>query len=175
MNPDDSVLFIESSEIVYNSRLKKYNEITAENLHTFHFHGNPEDFPLSALIVLPDSYEEEVVDLLAGLNLTQDLQAVRPRAVVRDLLDILLDFKRVLDGFSGLVIVSTAAFMVLVLGLQIRQRRGEMTILYRIGGGRHTVQCLLALEVGILLTVSAILALGAALAVAAAIRSWIAG
>jgi putative ABC transport system permease protein len=174
-NPDDSVLFIEASEIVYNSRLKKYNEVKRDNLDTFHFHGDEDLFPVSALIVVPRSYKEEVVSLLAEINLTPGLQAVRPTKIVKEILAILLDVKRILDGFSGLVLLSTAAFLVLVISLQIRQRKDEMAILYRIGGGRHAVQTLLGLELLILVAVSACLAGGLAWAALALIRSFVMG
>jgi len=173
-NPDDSVLFIEASEIVYNSRLKKYNEITSENINTFHFHGDMSEFPLSALIVNPSSYKEEVVDLLAELNLTKNLQAVRPSKVVNDIMEILLDIKKILDGYAILIFLTTAAFMVLIISLQVRQRKDEMMILYRIGGGKHTVKALLGIEVLILLTISATLAFMASLAVLAAIDAYLA-
>ncbi len=172
-NPDDSVLFIESSEIVYNSRLKKFNEITHDNINTFHFHGDVSGFPLSALIVLPASYEEEVVKLLAELNLTRSLQAVRPTRTVEEILAILLDIKRLLDGFSILVLISTAAFMILVIWLQIRQRKGEMLILDRMGGGKHAMKALLLIEVTILVLTSACLAFAGSAAATSVIRSFI--
>lgn len=174
-NPDDAVLFVEASEIVYNSLLKKYNEITPENVHTFHFHGDRDDFPLSAVIAVPATYREEVMSLLTRLNLTRDLQAVRPTEKVQEILNILLDVKRIFDGFSVLVLVSTAAFMVLVVSLQIRQRRGERLILYRIGGGRYTVQALLGLEVLMLLLISLALAVLLSLGALAVIRAYITG
>ena len=172
-NPDDAVLFLEAGEVVYNSRLKKYNEVTPGNIQSFHFHGDPAEFPVSALILLPADYEEEVL-ALSRINLSGDMQAVRPAAVVQEILGILLDVKRVFDGFSLLLLVSTAAFMVLVLSLQVRQRRGEMIILYRIGGGRHAVEALLAMEVGVLLAVSALLAVLLSTGVTALVRAYLA-
>ena len=170
-NPDDAVLFLEAGEVVYNSRLKKYNEVTPENIQSFHFHGDPASFPVSALILVPEDYEEEVL-ALSRINLSDDMQAVRPTAVVEEILGILLDVKRVFDGFSLLLLISTAAFMVLVLSLQVRQRRGEMLILYRIGGGRHAVEAMLAMEVGILLAVSALLAVLFSAGVEALVRMY---
>jgi putative ABC transport system permease protein len=174
-NPDDAVLFIEASEVVYNSLLKKYNEITPENVHTFHFHGDQGAFPLSAVIAVPATYREEVMDLLTRLNLTRDLQAVRPSEKVEEILNILLDVKRIFDAFSVLVLVSTAAFLVLVVSLQIRQRRGERLILYRIGGGRHTVQALLGIELLLLFLMSLALAVLLSLGALAVIRAYITG
>lgn len=173
-NPDDAVLFIEASEIVYNSRLKKYNEITLENMHTFHFHGSRDTFPLSAAILVPADYREEVL-MLSELNLSKELQAVRPTAIVEEILDILLNMKRVFDGFSALVALSTAAFMVLVISLQIRQRKGEMLILYHIGGGKHLVKTLLGIEVLILVAASTLLALILSTAVLSMARSFLMG
>jgi putative ABC transport system permease protein len=174
LNPDDAVLFIEASEIVYNSRLKKYNEITAENMHSFHFHGDRDTFPLSALILVPANYREEVLTL-SELNLSKGLQAVRPTGIVEEILDILLNVKRVFDGFSALVFVSTVAFMILVISLQIRQRRGEMLILYHIGGGKHLVKTLLGIEVVILVAASGLLAFILSMTVLSMARSYLTG
>lgn len=172
-NPDDSVLFIESSEIVYNSRLKKYNEITKENLHTFHFHGDQDELPLSAVIAAPASYEEEVVELLAKINLTKELQAIRPTKVVDEIMEILLNLKRILDGFSLMIFITTAAFMALVLSLQIQQRKNERQILYRIGGGKNMVIAILGVEALILVLISACLAVGAGFSMSALINAYL--
>jgi putative ABC transport system permease protein len=165
---DESIQFIESSEVKYNSRLKKYTEITAKNRDTFHFHGDNSAFPLTALIVIPASHKEKTLvasetrlgpsreEIAAGG--VHQLQVVEPSRKIAEILELLLDFKRVLDGFSGLVLLSTAAFLFLVLSLLFRLRRDEMEIIYKIGGSRHAMEMLLGIETAILLAVSFLLA-----------------
>jgi len=179
---DDSVLFIEASEVVYNSRLAKYTEITRENIDSFHFHGDESAFPLSALIIAAASDKERVLvkcetnlptrsaELEAGS--TELLQAVEPSEIIFEILALIFDIKRILDGFSGLVILSTAAFLFLVLSLLFRLRHDEMQIIYKIGGSRHAMEMLLGIETLILLAVSFILAAGLSFLLVAGARSF---
>ncbi len=167
---DDTVIFIEASEVKYNSRLKKYNEITPENVHTFHFHGDTGDYPLSALVLVPESDKERVL-VKSETDLDGEVQAVTPSKVIADILGIIFDVKKVLDGFSGLVFLSTAAFLFLVLSLQFRLRKDEMEIIYRIGGSRHSMEMLLGLETMILLGVSLVLAAALSLILIEAARA----
>ena len=161
---DESILFIEASEVKYNSRLKKYNEVTRQNIDSFHFHGDASDFPLTALIVVPASHKEKVL-VMADTNLSTDqeaaeteslagLQAIAPTDIISEILALIFDVKKILDSFSGLVLVSTGAFLFLVLSLLFRLRRDEMEIIYRIGGSRHAMKMMLGIETAILLGVS---------------------
>jgi len=179
----DTVIFIESNEVKYNSRLKEYNEVTPKNFHTFHYHGDENTFPLTALIVLPDSDKERVL-VKSETNLparpedieaqkVEPLQAVTPSKVIADILGLLLDVKKVLDGFSGLVILSTAAFLFLVLSLLFQLRRDEMEIIYKIGGSRYAMEMLLGIETAILLAASLVLAAGLSALLIAGARSYL--
>jgi hypothetical protein len=47
------VLRTEADRIIANPSVVEYNEITAENIGDFHFHGDPAAFPLTAVIVQP--------------------------------------------------------------------------------------------------------------------------
>ena len=43
------------ANVVASAKLVQYTEITAENIDSFHFHGAPEDYPLSAVIAVPST------------------------------------------------------------------------------------------------------------------------
>ena len=47
------VLSREDGNVVANASVVQYNEITAENIDSFHFHGDLGAFPLTAILVLP--------------------------------------------------------------------------------------------------------------------------
>ncbi len=47
------VLSREGSRITANASVVQYNEITAENADSFHFHGDLSDYPISAVIAVP--------------------------------------------------------------------------------------------------------------------------
>ena len=36
-----------------NASVVQYNEITAENIDSFHFHGDRSDYPVTAVIAIP--------------------------------------------------------------------------------------------------------------------------
>ncbi len=179
---DESILFIEANEVKYNSRLKKYNEVTRRNIDNFHFHGDADDFPLSALIVVPDSHKEKVL-VMSETNLSTDrsangaeipagLQAIAPTDIISEILALIFDIKKILDSFSGLVLVSTGAFLFLVLSLLFRLRRDEMEIIFRIGGSRHAMEMMLGIETAILLGASFVVAGLLSLIVTALARSY---
>ena len=175
---DDTIIFIEASEVKYNSRLKKYNEVTPRNAGTFHFHGDEDAFPLSALIVVPASDKERVL-VWAETNQPLDgsesgavpLQAVFPSDEVAKILEIIFDVKTILDSFSVLTAVCSSAFLFLVLSLLYRLRKDETEIIYRIGGSRHAIVMLLGLETALVLLVSLVLALLLSLALKGAVAA----
>ena len=54
----------EGNRTVYNAALEQAIEITSKNLHTFHFHGEHGDLPLTAILALP--HDERASALLEG-------------------------------------------------------------------------------------------------------------
>ena len=47
-----------------NAKLLQFNEITDENIDSFHFHGSPANYPITAIIALP--HDEKAGALLRG-------------------------------------------------------------------------------------------------------------
>jgi len=47
------VLKKEDGVIVGNAAVVQYNEIAPDNIDSFHFHGDPSGFPLTAVIAVP--------------------------------------------------------------------------------------------------------------------------
>lgn len=146
------VLRREGNLVVANGSVMKYNEITADNVGTFHFHGDPATFPVTAVIALPRS--EKASTLLRGRYLAEDerVQVVEPAAVMEKLLDTIFTVQRFV--IAAVVIVSLSTFMTaaLVFLLSLRLRRREIETLHKIGGARTAVFAVLASEiVGVLL------------------------
>lgn len=48
-----ALLSATDDELIANASLVQFNEITPANMGSFHFHGNDNDFPLTAVIVVP--------------------------------------------------------------------------------------------------------------------------
>jgi len=153
--------------------LPTHTRITRENIHTFHFHGDPDDFPLTAIIAVPD--DDKARALLLGDYVAEDsrFQAVRPGIVIEELMGLVIELRRFFDVQHLFMVGVTVLLVILVTMLSLRLRRGEMETMFYIGCSRFTVFRLLAAEWLILLALSALLAgAGAWLALEAA-REWI--
>lgn len=137
-----------------------FQELDEVTRASFHLHGDGEELPISSVLVFPSDRRQHD-QLLGELALDPALQAVRPVAVVRTVLGIVL---RVRDGGTAalaLVATSTGAFVGLVLLLSLRLRRDELALYRRMGASRRTVAALVGVEV-LVLGLSASLVAGVA-------------
>lgn len=172
------VLERKDGEVVGNASVVQYNEVTDENIASFHFHGNPDDFPITAVLVLP--HDAKSATLLRGRYEGPDErdQIVRPRVVMDELLDTVLTVERFVVAAFVLVGVATLATAALVFLLSIRLRRREIETLVKIGGSRARVRAILLAEVVSVVLASVILAALLTWAVSGLatelIRSWVA-
>ena len=65
------VLRREGNKIVGNASVMEFNEITPENIDSFHFHGDPAGFPLTAVIAIP--VDEKSGTILRGRYLSDEI------------------------------------------------------------------------------------------------------
>jgi putative ABC transport system permease protein len=164
-----AVLKTEADRIVANASLLQYNEITADNIDSFHFHGDNSELPLTAILPAPRSDKARV--LIQGRY--QDhkaLQLLEPRAVIDQLLATVFAVQRYVLVAMGLVALATAAVVLLVFLLSWRARRPEQDTLHRLGGSQTTILSLMLAEVVIVFAVSALLA-----ALLVALTHWFGG
>jgi putative ABC transport system permease protein len=152
------VLKRDGETIVANAAVVQYREITPDNLNEFHFHGNQEDFPLSAVIVVPKDVKAGV--LLEGRfqDPVATVRLVRPVEVMDELLATVLTVRQYVLAAVLLVGLATLAAIILVFVLSARLRRNEMLTMIRIGAAPGRVMAILATEVILVLAVSLILA-----------------
>ena len=127
----------------------------------FHYHGDADRLPLTALLLFPEDEEARTI-LKARINGRRTEQALRPERVVDDLLAVVFRVKALLDRIALLLGLSTAALVALVAGLSLRVRAPELRTLDRIGAPKGFVARLVMLELGL------VLVLGAGLAAAGA-------
>ena len=154
-----SVLTRTDGAITANASLVQYNEITADNIREFHFHGDTSGFPISAVIAVPN--DEKSSTLLRG-RFQDDLiqgQLVLPRTVLGKLLETVFTVQNYV--VLGLVMLSlaTVAVITLVFLLSQQLRRGEFFTLKRMGASRGFVALLVASELGFVFTGSLVLAI----------------
>ncbi len=143
----------------------QYNEITSDNIDSFHFHGDPGEFPATAVIAIPD--DEKSSAMLQGRYQDEAaVQIVRPDAVMADLLGTVFTVERYVVAGAGIVGLATLATALLVFLLSLRQRSRERETLSKIGGSRGAIRLLMGSEI-IFVTTAAVLL--------TAILTWLAG
>jgi len=154
------VLGREGNRVIANASVVQYNEITEENLESFHFHGDLSDYPLTAVLVVPP--DQRASALLQGrYQSDEDLaQIVTPVAVMEDLLGTILTVERFVVAGAVIVGLATLATAALVFLLSLRLRRRERLTLFKIGGSRLAVASVMASEVVVVLASGALLAAG---------------
>jgi len=144
----NAVLSRTDTSITANAALIQYNEITAENVRDFHFHGDTSDFPLSAVIAVP--VDEKSKTLLRGRFQEGTVigQLVIPSLVLADLLETVFTVQNYV--ILGLVMLSlaTVAVITLVFLLSQQLRQGEFFTLKRMGASRGFIATLVASELG---------------------------
>jgi len=153
------------SPVVRTVRLPQYQEITAENRDSYHFHGATEDFPLTALILVPKGARERTL-ARGHFQASETRVLLEPGQVIREILGLVLEVKRLFDANMLIVGLSTVMFMVLVMMLSARLRRDEMSTLARLGCPMVTLFWVQAWELVLLLGISVVSAtvLGAGIA-----------
>lgn len=150
------VLERDERRITAKASVVQFNRITADNIDSFHFHGDLSGYPISAVIAIPRDAKSRA--LLLGRYEGIDGQIARPRAVMEELLDTVFTVRRYVVAALALVAVATLTTGALVFLLSFRLRRREVETLVKIGGSRGRVAAVLASEVVF------VLALGLALA-----------
>ena len=172
-NTDASVVLERgASNVTANAALVEFTEVTPTNITSFHFHGEPADFPVSAVIPVPK--DEKSATLLRGRYQGPEatVQILAARSVVEELLGLVFRIKRFFDANAALVGVATGLFLVLVVLLSLRLRRPEMETLFRVGCARGLMARLMAAELAAIGAVSLTLALGCAAATIALVSLW---
>jgi putative ABC transport system permease protein len=156
---EDATVVIERTDanVIASAKLVEYTEITDDNRDSFHFHGDAQQYPISAIIALPEDHRSGTI--LRGRYLEDERlhQLVVPATVIDGLLANIFRIKHVLDAVISVVAIATALALTLVFALSIRLRQREIATVFRIGGSRLTIARLLAAEIAIIVAASAVL------------------
>jgi putative ABC transport system permease protein len=172
-NTDSSVLLNRNTtNVTANAALVEFTEVTPQNIASFHFHGDPDQFPLSAIIPVP--LDEKSATLLRGRYQGPEatVQILAARSVVEELLGLVFRIKRFFDANAVLVGVATGLFLLLIVLLSLRLRRPEMETLFRLGCARGLIAKLVATELLAIGGVSLALALLGAQLTLAVVSLW---
>ena len=148
------VLKRDGDKIVANASVVQYNEITEENMDSFHFHGDEAVFPLTAVIIVPN--DDKASALLQGRYVSDEerVQIVRASSVMDELLATILTVQSYVVTAVVVIGLSTLATAALVFMLSVRLRRREILTMMKIGGARSTIVGVLASEIVIVLAIA---------------------
>jgi putative ABC transport system permease protein len=154
------VLRREGNKVIANASVVQYNEITSDNMESFHFHGDLSEFPVTAVLVVPK--DDRASALLQGRYLSPDerVQVGAPAAVMDDLLATILTVQSYVITAVVIVGLSTLATAALVFMLSLRLRRREIETMIKIGGTRASVFAVLTSEIAVVLLMGVVLAAG---------------
>lgn len=151
------VLERSDDKIVANASVRQYNQITDDNVASFHFHGDPAAFPITAVIADPHDAKSATI-LLGHYQGDERLQLLRPGVVMDELLATILTVQTVVTTALVVVGAATLATAALVFMLSLRLRRQEIRTMSRIGGAAWRIATTVATEIVLVLCLGGALA-----------------
>ncbi len=150
-----SALLSRSDErITANASVVQYNEITSDNIDSFHFHGELGRYPLTGVIAVPKSERAGVILLGRYEGADEVAQILPPARVMDELLDTILTIQSYVLAAVAVLAAATLATAGLVFWLGIRLRGRELETLWKIGGSRGAVAGMLVSEVVVVLVLA---------------------
>lgn len=155
----DSLLLSRSeSGVVASPAVLSYTEITPENIGSFHFHGNPENYPITSVIVLPGDKKSELM-LRGRYQQDQGLQMVVPEAIVDELVDTVVSVRDLLLLAAISIGLATLLITAMVFLLSIQLRKAEIATMKQIGAAPGAVRGILITEILLVIGIGFLLAL----------------
>jgi len=142
-----SVIEKDEENIVVNASVLSYTEITPNNLDSFHFHGNPDEFPIDAVIVVSQNKKSGI--LLRGRyqETESDIQMIVPLIVINDLLNTVFVVRNYVILAGAGVAIAAFCIMSLVFALSVRMRKREIETIKKIGGTKQRLKGILSTEI----------------------------
>jgi putative ABC transport system permease protein len=143
--------------VTTSSKIKQYTEINQNNLGSFHFHGDPSIYPLTAIIAAPEDNKSATILRGRYLSEHENQQIVRPKEVIEDLLGNIFRIKDFIDAIILIVAIAMILAVFLVFSLSFRLREKEINTIFHLGCSRMTVVLLIGAEIFIILLFSGVL------------------
>ncbi|MEO1795879.1 MAG: ABC transporter permease [Pseudomonadota bacterium] len=156
-----------------NAAIVQYQRITSENIETFHFHGSQDDFPTSAVIVVPNDTRSATILKGRYLDAEGPTQLIEPAGVIQGLVDRIFRIKSLLDVVTAIIAIAALAAIGLAVFLSYRLRAREIATAVKLGARRGMVLRLLSAETVSLLLLSGIIAAAGAIIVSRNAEAWV--
>ena len=133
--------------------VKTHLEINPENVGSFHFHGDRDTFPLTALLAQTEDAKGQAL-LLADYQDNATLQVLKSPDVMAELMGMILRVRDFLDAHHALVATAMGALVALIIGLTRRLRAREMETLTLLGCRKRLQWSMQAAELAIVLGIA---------------------
>ena len=150
----------ESTAGLSEARLRTYTEITPDNIDSFHFHGDPNQYPITAGIIVPRDPRSSTLIKGRFVDQQSPVRLIEPRLVVQELMDSFFRITRLFDGVILAVSAATLLALGLVFSLSLRLRRREMETSRHIGCSRLFGVKLVLAELVLLLLAAGLVSFG---------------
>ncbi len=149
----------DSSNVRTTAKLFIYNEIDGSNMESFHFHGNTEDYPVSAYIFVPNDLRSATI--LRGRFVAGELpnQVIIPSIIVEHLLQSIFRIKHIFNTVFILVGIATLLILMLIVTLSLRLRKDEIHTMFTIGSSKNKIIEILGIELTLLVVLSSAVAI----------------
>ena len=140
--------------VTASAKLFIYNKIDGKDPKSFHFHGNPGDYPVSSVLFIPEN--QKASTLLRGRFETGEMkdQIVVPSVVVEHLLQNIFRIKQIFNTIFILVGLATLLILGLTVTLTLRLRQDELYTMFTIGSSRNKIFQIIGFELLILIMMS---------------------
>lgn len=153
----DEVLNRSEKLVTTSAKIKQYTEINLDNLGSFHFHGDPSIYPLTAIIAVPQDSKSATILRGRYLSEQKNQQIVRPKQVIEDLLANIFQIKSFIDAVILIVAIAMVLAIFLVFSLSLRLRQKEISTILHLGCSRRTVAQLIGAEILIIVIFSGLI------------------
>lgn len=154
---DNYILRAEENVATMRQNVITYTEVTEENIRSFHFHGDQEELPLTAVIVIPRD-ERSLVITAGRINAQGRYSAYRPSIVMEEFFGIVFAVNRIFNSYFVLVMSAVVCFISIIILLSSRLRKDEFNTIKTLGGSRFVVWKLYGCEYSMLLVSALLLA-----------------
>ncbi|WP_066224042.1 ABC transporter permease [Formosa haliotis] len=157
---DSLIISKTETNVVANSAVLSYTEITKENIDSFHFHGNQKEFPIDAIIAVPKDKKSGLMLRGRYENEVGNVQMIAPIHIITELLKTVFSIRNLLILAAITIGLATLAICTLVFILSAQLRASELNTMKRIGAARGFIFQLLTIEIVLILGISTLLAWG---------------
>jgi putative ABC transport system permease protein len=123
-----------------------YQEINKTNIDDFHFHGEWEQLPISALLIFSESAKDQTL-LKSKYQINTSYQIQSPQKVIWELLTMVFQFKKLLDVILSILAMMILLLVIIVLRMSFQQRQKERQTLMELGMNRPFIRKLIGYEI----------------------------